>query len=257
MHTHSDAFDHRDRGVEAGDLFAVKGARRIRAVEGLEADGISFEVDALERGLVVRFEAGKAVVAINDGPCWAEDDDIALGVRGFHGVADDACCECVGIGDVGAADVFIGDACGVGEVGELGGIARGDFVDQRDIASECNGKKLWFLFFGCNLIDELAECAGGVGIVEGATVFAAAEEVGESACRFACVGECFDIAADAGSADFEAAAPSAGSHECSGGEFECLFEAREQWVAWCAALIVFKGTQVALGAPDAGSELSE
>ncbi len=102
-------------------------------VEGLESDMvIGFGIDSFECCLVVGEDAYVAVGAGCGFEGGREDDDVALDVLGEHGFADDACGEGVGIVNVRCGDVFICDSCGEVKVGEVGGVAGGDFVDDGD-----------------------------------------------------------------------------------------------------------------------------
>lgn len=113
---------------------------------------------------MIRKQAHETIHAVDGIECGGEDDDVALFVIGGHGVAHDAGCEGIGISKVRGGDIFVGDAGRVVEVGEFGGVAGGDFVDER------NGGKgvVWKIdvIFVVELVGVFLEVAGGIDVVE-------------------------------------------------------------------------------------------
>lgn len=215
-------------------------------IDGCESDDVIFEVDAFEGGVMVGEQTYEAVHAVGGVECGGEDDDIALFVVGGHGVADDAGGEGIGIGKVRGGDVFIGDACGVVEVGEFGGVAGGDFVDEWD-GGEGLGWRVDVIFV-VELVGVFLEVAGGIDVVEvdGAvgTSGAVVELLDEGAeCVADAEGEC---------------EPLCDLLEVAGVELEGLFKCDEDFGGgWVIEFVVFDGGDVGGGASGLPCEFAQ
>ncbi len=256
-----------DGGVEASNSLARENAWGVGVVDGLEADhfalvGVVFEEDTLEGGFVVGFEAGEAVAAAGDRVGGAEDDDIALVVLGFHGIADDAGGKCVGVFEVEDADVLVGDAGGVAEIGEFGGVASGDLIDKGDLKWKGGGFEAGS---GVDGADEAAEFARLPGSVEGACLphcrsvlrrgfGACAEDGGEAGDGLLLLVHVLDFLADGGGGSV----PARERSEVALFEREGFFEAGEEFVAGRGGSACgFDLREVAAGTADALGELGE
>ena len=102
-----------------------------------------FEEDPFEGSFVRHSEPDEAVVAVVDLGSGREDDDITLPEFGLHRIADDSDGEGVGIVNIGAADIIIGDAGRVIEVVEVGWVAGIDLVDDGDHLAGRNGNRFF------------------------------------------------------------------------------------------------------------------
>ena len=117
---------------------------------------------------MVRFNSYKAVGAVLDGCQGGEYDDVIFLVFWRHGISDDFACKGIGVGDVGAVDVLVGESWGVSFVCKFGGVARGDVIDERYLLWGCCGLYgLYILGVVEYLVDVFFELTGFVELIEG------------------------------------------------------------------------------------------
>lgn len=130
-----------DGFVEAVNSFAVNNQRRVFIVSGLEANGIvRLKKDSFESGLMRVGEADEAVVAAADFGGGRKDNDVAFPEFRLHRISDDSYREGIGVVQVWAADIIVGDAGRIAEVVKIGGITGGNFVDNRYEFSRGDGR---------------------------------------------------------------------------------------------------------------------